>query len=46
MRFTAPVYNPYLPDHVSLAVDLRQQPHAISDVESHTPEVNNVTSGA
>jgi hypothetical protein len=34
-RYAPPgaVYDPYLPDHVTLAADLLQQPHTVSDVE-------------
>jgi hypothetical protein len=40
------VDDPYLADHVSLAADFWQQPHAISDVESEPPKVDDVTTGS
>jgi hypothetical protein len=40
--FTASVYHPYFPDQVSSAAHLRQQTHPICDVETCSPEINDI----
>jgi hypothetical protein len=44
--FAGVVHDSHLPDGVAPAADLRQQPHALGDVEAGSPEIDDVTAGS